>query len=188
MVLDRDPLYFTNHPIEDDKEKVLFQRGIITALDTYYDLPEETQKRVFSAMKLIANGIKMGIQHQSLGFISYVSSIETMVDLENKDLKIHHCETCGQPIFSVKKKFLSFLEKYVSGTESSKKKFSDLYNLRSRIAHSGKLFLSDVEFSLLNQDETNKEWFKYMEVQQLARLSMFRWLLFNGNSTDKNNS
>ena len=184
MVLDRDPFYFTNHPIEEDKEKVLFQDRIKTALDTYYGLPEDAQKRVFSAMMLIANGIKMGVQHQSLGFISYVSSIETMVELENRDLKIQHCETCGQPIYSVRKKFLSFLEKYVSRTESSKKKFSDLYNLRSRIAHSGKLFISDLEFSLLNQEETNKEWFKYMEVQQLARLSLFRWLLFNGTPND----
>lgn len=107
-----------------------------------------------------------------------------MVELENRDLKIQHCETCGQPIYSVRKKFLSFLEKYVSRTESSKKKFSDLYKLRSRIAHSGKLFISDLEFSLLNQEETNKEWFKYMEVQQLARLSLFRWLLFNGTPND----
>ena len=71
--------------------------------------------------------------------------------------------------------------------KSGKKKFSDLYTLRSKIAHSGKLFLSDFEFSLLNQEETNKEWLKYMEVQQLARLSLFRWLLLNRISSDTSN-
>ena len=187
MVLDKDPFYFTNHPIEEDKEQVIFQDKIIIALDTYYGLPEEAQKSVYSAMVLIANGIKLGIQHQSLGFISYISSIETMVELENKGQKIQRCETCGQPVYSVRKKFLSYLEKYVSRTKSSKKKFSDLYTLRSKIAHSGKLFLSDVEFSLLNQEETNKEWLKYMEVQQLARLSLFRWLLLNRISSDTSN-
>lgn len=179
MILDTNPFYFTDNPIEDDFEKVIFQDKIQDVIKNYYSLPVDSQKIVFSAMVLIANGIKFSLRHQSIGFISYVSSIETMVDLENKNVKVQHCKTCGQPIFSVKKKFLAYLEKYVSKTEKSKKKFSDLYTLRSRIAHSGKLFLSDVEFSSLNREENDKEWFKYMEIQQLARLSLYRWLLFN---------
>lgn len=102
-----------------------------------------------------------------------------MVELENKGVKVHHCENCGQPMYAVKKKFIDYLVKYVSCTDKIKKKFNDLYKLRSKIAHTGKLFLSDVEFSLMNIEQNNKEWFKYVEVRQLARLSLYRWLLMN---------
>lgn len=177
MQCDNNPSYFTDNPIQEEKDKVLFHEKMGNALDTFYSLDEDTRKIVYSAILLIADGIKLGLHYQSLGFLSYVSSIETMVDLENKGIKIHHCQKCGQPIYSVKKKFLDYLGKYVSNTEASRKKFSDYYSLRSRIAHAGNLFISDVEFSLLNKEIDNKEWFKYMEVQQLARLSLYQWLL-----------
>lgn len=179
MSLDGNPLYFTDNPVEENKEKVIFNDKIKDVLECYFALPDEIKNAVYSAMVLIANGIKLGIRHQSLGFISYISSIETMVGIEYREVKVHHCKTCGQPVFSVRKKFLAYLEKYVSKTEVSKKKFINLYTLRSRIAHSGKLFLSDIEFSLLNREEIDTEWFKYLEVQQLARLSLYRWLLLN---------
>lgn len=180
MKPDENPLYFTDNPIEEDKDKILFHKDITKVLDSYYALDNKVRKNVYSAIVLIANAIKLGIYYQSLGFVSFISSIETMVDLENRNVKVHHCKNCGQPIYSVKKKFIDYLVKYVSSTENSKKKFSDLYKLRSKIAHTGKLFLSDTEFSLMNLEQNNKEWFNYMEIRQLARLSLYRWLLLNG--------
>lgn len=179
MILDDNPFYFTYNPIPEEKERVTFQSKISEAIDGYYALDDVTRQIVFSAMKLISDGIGLGIHHQSLGFVSYISSIETMVGLENRNAKVEYCKSCGQPIYSVRRKFLTFLAKYVSRTESSRKKFGDLYALRSKIAHTGKLFLSDVEFSFLNKDIDQNEWIKYLEVQQLARISIFRWLLLN---------
>lgn len=181
MILDENPFYFTDNPIEENKKKISFHKNLIDALDSFYALKNDVRQTVFSAIVLIANAINWGLYHQSIGFVSFISSIETMVELENKGVKVHHCENCGQPIYSVKKKFIDYLVKYVSQTEESKKKFNDLYKLRSKIAHTGKLFLSDVEFSLMNVEQNNKEWFKYVEVRQLARLSLYRWLLINKN-------
>lgn len=179
MTLDENPLYFTDNPIEENKNKICFHKNLIDALDSFYALKDGARQIVFSAIVLIANAIKFGLPHQSIGFVSFISSIETMVELENKGVKVHHCENCGQPIYAVKKKFIDYLVKYVSNTEKSKKKFNDLYKLRSKIAHTGKLFLSDVEFSLMNIEQNNNEWIKYVEVRQLARLSLYRWLLIN---------
>lgn len=179
MELDENPLYFTDNPIEENKEKIVFHKNLIEALDSFYALKYSVREKVFSAIILIANAIKFGLSHQSIGFVSFISSIETMVELENKGVKVHHCENCGQPMYAVKKKFIDYLVKYVSCTDKSKKKFNDLYKLRSQIAHTGKLFLSDVEFSLMNIEQNNREWFKYVEVRQLARLSLYRWLLMN---------
>ena len=130
-------------------------------------------------MVLLSDGINFGLQHQSIGFVSFISSVETMIDFENRGVKVEHCKECGQPVYSVSKKFIAYLSKYVSRTENSIRKFKRLYTLRSKIAHTGKLFLSDREFSLLNRDTTNQEWYSCMEAQQLARLSLFRWLLLN---------
>ena len=179
MPLDSSPFYFTDNPIEEKKERVSFQEKITEALDTYYALDSATRQNVYSAIRLITSGIKLGLHYKSLGFISYISSIETMVELEYKEIKPKHCKECGQLIFGVRKKFIAYLEKYVSKTYNAKKKFGDYYTLRSKIAHAGKLFLSDVEFSIMNLEVNEQDWFKYMDVQQLARLSLFRWLLLN---------
>ena len=179
MLLDENDSYFTDNPIEEYKEKILFHKNLTEVLDSFYALRDSDRQNVFSAIVLISNAIKLGLSHQSIGFVSFISSIETMVGLENKGVKTRHCRECNQPIYSVRKKFIDYLLKYVSSTQKSKKKFDELYNLRSKIAHTGKLFLSDIEFSLMNIEQNNKEWFKYVEVRQLARLSLYRWLLMN---------
>ena len=188
MICDNNPKYFTDKPEEFGKCGIILPESITYALDTYYSLDRDSRKSVFAAMTLISNGINLGIQYQSLGFISYITSIETLVTLEYKNIKVKHCKECGQPQYKIKKKFLDLLAKYVSNTEKSQSKFKKMYDLRSKIAHTGELFISDVEFSLLNRDEMDGEWFKYLEVQQLARLCVFRWLLMNNvGIKDKNN-
>ena len=185
MICDFNPNYFTEDPDEYGKHCILFPEKITTALDTFYSLQGDSRISTFAAMTLIANGINLGIQYQSLGFISYVSAIETIVDLEYKNLKVEYCKECGQPKYKVRKKFLDLLTKYVSCTEKSQSKFKKIYDLRSKIAHTGKLFISDVEFTLLKRDEIDAEWFKYLEVQQLARLCVFRWLVMNSGESKK---
>lgn len=188
MICDPNPQYFTDKPEEYGKSGIILPEKITSALDTYYGLDSDSRKSVFAAMTLISNGINLGIQYQSLGFISYITSIETLVNLEYINLKVEHCKECGQPKYKVKRKFLDLLAKYVSRTKTSQSKFKKMYDLRSKIAHTGELFISDVEFTLLKRDEMDGEWFKYLEVQQLARLCVFRWLLMNNvGIKDKNN-
>lgn len=179
MICDSNPRYFHDEPDEYGKSGIILPENITCALDTYYGLDLNSRKSVFAAMTLISNGINLGVQYQSLGFISYISAIETLVSLEYKKVKVEHCKECGQPRYKVSKKFLDLLAKYVSSTEKSQSKFKKMYNLRSKIAHTGELFISDVEFNLLKRDEMDGEWFRYLEVQQLARLCVFRWLLMN---------
>ena len=179
MICDQNPRYFNDEPDEYGKSGIVLPEDITYALDTYYGLDKDSRKSVFAAMTLISNGINLGIRYQSLGFISYITAIETLVSLEYKNVKMEHCKTCGQPKYKVRKKFLDLLAKYVSNTEKSQLKFKKMYDLRSKIAHTGELFISDVEFNLLKRDEMGGEWFKYLEVQQLARLCVFRWLLMN---------
>ncbi len=185
IALDENPFYFTDNPIQVDKEEVSLQEKTTDALDVFFSLGQKERDVVYSAMVLLTDGISLGLQHQSIGFVSFISSIETMIDFENRDVRVEHCKECGQPVYSVSKKFIAYLSKYVSKTESSIGKFKRLYTLRSKIAHTGKLFLSDREFSLLNKDTTNQEWYSYMEAQQLARLSLFRWLLLNKSKVTK---
>ena len=179
MICDPNPLYFTDKPEEYSKSGIILPEDITSALDTYYGLDANSRKSVFAAMTLISNGINLGIQYQSLGFISYITSIETLVNFEYKNLKVEYCKECGQPQYKVRKKFLDLLAKYVSSSEKSQSKFKKMYDLRSKIAHTGELFISDIEFTLKKRDKFNGEWFQYLEVQQLARICVFRWLLLN---------
>lgn len=188
MICDSNPRYFNDEPDEYGKSGIVLPENITDALDTYYDLDKDSRKSVFAAMTLISSGINLGVKYQSLGFISYISAIETLVSLEYKNIKVEHCAACGQPKYKVGKKFLDLLAKYVSSKEKSQSKFKKMYHLRSKIAHTGELFISDVEFNLLKRNEMDGEWFKYVEVQQLARLCVFRWLLMNHEGIkDRNN-
>ena len=179
ITMDKNPFYFTDNPIQEEKNEVSLQEKTADALDVFFSLDQNDRDIVYSAMVLLSEGISFGLQHQSIGFVSFISSIETMIDFENRGVKVKRCKECGQLVYSVSKKFMAYLSKYVSKTENSIRKFKRLYTLRSKIAHTGKLFLSDREFSLLNKDTTNQEWYSFMEAQQLARLSLFRWLLMN---------
>lgn len=171
--------YFTDNPIDDYNHEVCFPNTLYTALHNYYNLSSETRKKVNSCIYLACDGMDISSIKRSLSFLSYISAIEGLVGLED-DISPNTCPQCGRPILSINQKFVNFLSKFVAGSAKSQKKYKDIYNLRSRITHSGKLFQSDYELSFDENDEEKcyNDWLMRLETLQLFRISLDSWLRY----------
>lgn len=126
---------------------------------------------------------------RSIAFLTYVSSIETMISIEMDDENIEYCKSCktlkksshicsecGSPVWGIRKKFSEYLKKYVAGSASSQRKYKKIYDLRSKIAHNGHLFLSDIDNTFEDLEIKNEEWLINIETLQLARLNIVNWI------------
>lgn len=186
--------YFTDNPIDDRLHEVCFPNTLYTSLHNYYNLSSGTRKKVNSCIYLACDGMDISSNKRSLSFLSYISAIEGLVGLELDDHEItfacescktielspYSCPQCGRPIWGIKQKFVNFLSKFVAGSEKSQKKYKDIYNLRSKITHSGKLFQGDYELSFdknIEKKEYN-EWLMRLETLQLFRISLDSWLRY----------
>ena len=171
--------YFTDNPVDDYLHEVQFPNTLESALHYYYNLSSDTRKIVNSCIYLACDGMDISSNKRSLSFLSYISAIEGLVGLED-DTSPDICPQCGRPILGINQKFVSFLSKFVAGSAKSQKKYKDIYNLRSRITHSGKLFQSDYELSFNENDEEKSynEWLMELETLQLFRISLDSWLRY----------
>ena len=172
--------YFIDNPIDDYRHEVHFPNTLYTALLNYYHLSSETRKMVNSSIYLACDGMDISANKRSLSFLSYISAIEGLVGLEN-DSSPEICPQCKRPVYSVNQNFVKFLSKFVAGSAKSQRKYKDIYNLRSRKTHSGKLFLGDYELSLDENDEENSynDWLMRLETLQLFRISLDSWLRYS---------
>ena len=105
--------YFTDNPIDDYSHEVCFPNTLYTALHNYYNLSSETRKKVNSCIYLACDGMDISSNKRSLSFLSYISAIEGLVELEEDDNEItfacgscktiesspYSCPQCGRPIW-----------------------------------------------------------------------------------------
>ncbi len=184
--------YFTIDPVEKEKGEILFPETIISSLDNYYSLSSKTLKKIKFSIALICDGLDISDFKRSLAFLSFVSAIEALAGLEISNSEIefdcnschsikkspHYCPDCNKPIWGIKAKFKAFLKTFVAGGVESVSKYNRIYNLRSKIAHQGQLFISDYEFSFDNIDKKGDDWLMKLETLQLARISLTNWLRY----------
>jgi hypothetical protein len=168
-------------------EVVKFPNTLYPALNNYHTLKDDKQKTVYASLSLIGNGVELSESMRSLSFISLVSSIETMVNLEYSDLKVERCDACGAEKYRVFAKFRDFLLRYVSENEKTKKDIDKIYNVRSKIAHAGQLFLGDNTIDWSDEETQNKEGEVHIQTMQVARMSVMNWVLMRAEPPkDKN--
>jgi len=186
-------LYYKYDPIDNKEKEITFPHTIYKALSKYFSLDPKSRKVVDTICHLICNGVDIKNRMKSMSFLSFVSSIETLVNFEYKDKKdsvefeCHDCQTlksapitckkCGRPIWGVKAKFKTFLKTYVAYSESALAKFNRIYNLRSDIVHNGMLLLGDEQINWNKSDKADSQFMTHLETMQLARLALVNWLL-----------
>lgn len=185
--------YFVDDPIDDKKKVITFPNSIHQILTNYFDLTNEKRKIIDAVNHLISNGIEIKFRMKSISFLTFVSSIETIINLEYKinklDIEIDcdvcqsiksspvTCPKCGKPVWGIAAKFREFCKKYIAQGEESFKKYKRIYNLRSQIAHSGELLLGDEQTDWTFSEATDSHWMIHLETMQLARLSVCNWLI-----------
>jgi len=191
ITLANDYYYFTHF---DSFKYIAFPVSYEKFLDNYFNLDPQTKSKIDSVLKLIKHGVETLPKYKSLSFISFISAIETLVNEEYRDenKKIEYscdkckaikdspfkCEDCGNPTWAIGFKFKEFLKKHVSSSTGSVTKYNKIYNLRSKIVHSGNLLLGDNNLTIWEHpDKSEKEYVTHLETMQLSRLSLFNWIL-----------
>lgn len=184
--------YYINNPIDDYQHEICFPNTLPTALHFYYGLSENIRRKVNSSIYLACDGMDISAHKRSLSFLSYISAIEGLIDLDVNEDEIefecgscktiksspYKCPVCGRPIWGIKQKFVNFLSKYVSMTEKSQKKYKKIYDLRSSITHTGQLFLGDynMSFNEERKEKDENDWLMRLETLQLFRIALDSWL------------
>lgn len=166
--------------ISDDKEysgPITVPTNLQAFIECYHILEPVTRIVINNAILHLKNGVELSSTKKTLSLISLFTSLETMVDLENRGFEPNHCKTCNQLVFSVSKKFKNFLSEYVSNHESSNSKFNKLYTLRSKIVHTGKTLDSELLYSEVSQADRRSDELKIKEVIQICRVSIINWVI-----------
>jgi len=147
-------------------------------LTKYIRLNDEAKKAFDSSCILFCNAIDIWTQMASLSFAAFVSSLETLINYEHRNVTEKRCSECGQPQYQVRQKFLSFLHDFGSPEPTFKKYADEIYQYRSKILHSGKLLLADLErnmFSFSNE-EHNEDMFRRQLINN-TRICLVNWLM-----------
>lgn len=174
-------LYYVANPnIDFDKDKsITFPELLEETLDAYFSLSPDAKRIIDVAVSYSVSAIELRLQKKTLSLLASFTSLETMVNLEFKNMAPEKCSACGQAKYSIAKKFREFLLKYVATANSNKKKYNDYYTLRSKIVHAGQQVKNEKLFSGLTDDEQHKEFITQIEIIQMGKMAIIHWLLIN---------
>lgn len=176
-------IFYTDDPNLDfnSKKNVIFPSTIDKIFDAYFSLDSEKTEIVDSAISYTVSAIELKDSKKTLSLLSSFTSVETMVNLEYKDVAVENCDKCGQPKYSVAKKFREYLLKYIGHSVNNKKKFNSYYTLRSKIVHTGRQLKSEKLFADVPAADTDKELITRIEILQIGKLAICNWLMAHNN-------
>lgn len=177
------------YDIRNDKAEITFSEETVKCLDAYFAMDDKKQKKIYSAARLISDSIALKYYRHSLSFMAGVAALETLSDMvtNDKDLieedchSCHHiisspftCPKCGRPIWGVTAKVKNFLKEYVSSKDEDVKNYNKIYNLRSKITHTGDIFTSDSIYDSDDErrDKENKMEYKLLEYSRRGMASV----------------
>lgn len=145
-------------------------------LSIYFSLSGEARTAYNNACQLFWLALETGRTSPSVACACLVSAVETLVAHENRAIKSPPCETCGQPRFRVTAKFKEFMAKYGRDDSTYRKRASDLYKLRSKILHEGRLLFIDQDI-FCHDEESIEEMHDAVYYMRSVRICMVNWLM-----------
>ncbi len=163
----------------DSKKEIVLPLTIDELFDSYFALKKPTSAFIDTATSYTVSAIELKKSKKTLSLLASFTAMETMVNLEYKDVIPEKCDKCSQLQFRVSKKFRDYLLKYIGNSEINKKKFNSYYSLRSKIIHTGSQLKTELLFADVTKEEENSELLTRIEILQLGKLAIVNWLLLN---------
>lgn len=173
--------YYADNPNcdTDHLKEILFPEIIFVGLAVYFSLPNELKSIVDSAVYYSVSAMEIYAKKKTLSLLASFTAMETMVNLEFRDVKSEKCEQCGQLKYGVVRKYREYLLKYIGDTPHNKKKFNAYYSLRSKIVHTGEKLKTEHLYHNLPEEERQKEYLTRIEILQIGKLALINWLIKN---------
>lgn len=134
---------------------------------------------VDAAVFYTVSAIELNNNRKTLSLLSSFTSMETMVNLEFKDVAAEKSPQCGQLKYSVSRELKDYLLKYIGNSERNKKTFNNYYSLRSKNVHTGTLLKTELLFADIPKDKAHSELETRIGVLQIGKLAITNWLLMN---------
>lgn len=150
-------------------------------LDKFFALSSEDKKSFLSSCALFEQGIDTWGNYPSLSFVGFVSCLETLINVDNKDVELERCKECGQERHRVTHKFREFFLKYGNDSAEFKKYAMKIYKYRSKVVHTGELFNGEVMPLQFGSDARIYDDDFRRSVIRTCRICIVNWLLSRTN-------
>ncbi|QDY44285.1 hypothetical protein [Candidatus Pantoea soli] len=175
-------------------EFVSLQSQAVALLDSYFGMDTDTRERINASLFLHQKMRRLILNSASMGFVGLISSIENLVffEGERQGFVVEKCKNCGQPRYSVTRRFRDFMEIYseenfvrehnVRGYYHTEEEFvgeaaqeliKRFYDQRSLISHAGQILELDRSLSGFSMKEIRL----LNEVETLTRIALFSYIL-----------
>ena len=178
-----DRLIYQNMRFNDDF--VSIEKDADIFLNKYFKNDKKILDRFRMSLMLYYNSIGIFEDSSSMSFVSLVSSIENIISFEEDyyDCKIDKCSQCKQNIYKLNKRFKNFIMRYYQDGDNMNKYLNEIYSLRSKITHCGKIFYMDYTSTEFSRGEYDT----YTKFMKIVRVCLFKWMCeFNERSDIKN--
>jgi len=142
----------------------------------YFRLDAEARSRYDASIFLYQSMRKILLTSTSMAIIGLISAIENLMEFESKKAAINpgKCKECGQPIYSISKRFKEFMGEFSEfDTEDRKNLLNKFYTRRSKISHAGAILEIDKLFSKFSMVEHRE----FTEIESHVRIALFNYLL-----------
>jgi len=179
IVRENHKTFYTYNPSldADTQQHIRLPDTIDELFDSYFSLSTIERNIMDGVISFLNSAIETFTMHKTLSLVAVFTSLETLMNLEFKDVSNERCEKCGQLKYSIAMKFREFLMKYIGDSQNNKKKFNSLYSLRSKIVHTGTQLRTEKLFADVPDEVQTEEYLKRAEVLQLGKLAFANWLL-----------
>jgi AAA+ ATPase superfamily predicted ATPase len=115
-----------------------------------------------------------------MSLVAVFTALETLINYEHNNTPVENCSMFKQDKYRTTFKFIQFLLTYVGESSVNKKKFQEMYKLRSAIVHKGNMLSSERPFSNYTRDQLGADIQNEINVLQTGRLAISKWLITKG--------
>lgn len=158
--------------------KIKHPDDIVKNIELFLSLPAEGKECYLTSITIFNQALSTNKLFGSQSIVSFVTSIENLVDFTYKDAKVEKCECCQQDRYRVTKKFNDFIDLYSEGFYSRKglkKIIGDVYAKRSSIVHKGSLFPHETSLPLWEEGYFNSGIIE-LGIESQIRYVLNQWL------------
>lgn len=128
-------LFYTfKHNLDNDRKTTInFPSTIDRLFDAYFSFNQETREILDAAIGYNVAAIELSTIKRTLSLLASFTSVETMVNLEYRNLETEKCDVCGQLKYSTAKKLREYLLKYMDTLLKTKRNLISIIRLEVRL-------------------------------------------------------
>jgi len=143
-------------------------------LEKAFGLADQDSRKFNIAATWFSQVPELWTVSSSSAFVAIISAVEVLIEKKSET-----CGACGQPKFSVTRKFKAFLEEHLPDVQNKfPEELQQIYGVRLDLAHGGDLLLSDLEYwnffgKPRQQWQDSVQW----NAHEIAGTALLNWLL-----------